>query len=164
MADLDMHTDRILSATTDSLKLQFEINKHITTLCSGSVLVIAAFVGRVVTGLAGKILVSLSLGGFIAALICAVAVMMVVGGYYEAIRDVRVTALRIDNSAGQDELSELTEELKGFNNKLDVLAKSANSYHRVRNIAFILGMVLLLAFVVVTAIYSGPHENPYVGF
>jgi hypothetical protein len=151
--EIDKLCEGILSSSTDLFKCQFEFNKHMATLCSGSIIIIAAFVEKTIENLAGKILVLLSLGGFVVSLLAAVLMMKILGDYYAILMEVRTIFLEVEASKAEEKTRILEGKRTKLIKMLDTQNEKIRRYQPFRNYAFILGMVMLIAFVAVTVFF-----------
>jgi len=157
--EIDKLYQGILGSSIDLFKCQFEFNKHMATLCSGSIIMVAAFVEKMIENLAGKILVLLSLGGFVVSLLAAVAMMKILGDYFAIVTDVRSLFLEVEASKPEEKMRIFETRKTNLKKMLDTQTEKIKRYQPLRNYAFILGMVMLIAFVAVTVFFPAPSAG-----
>jgi len=140
--------EQVLNSYTDFHRCQLDIFKLMTTLCSGSILIVVAFVEKIFTHPEGTILVVLSLSGFIISLVGSVRMLSIIGKHFAVVTKCRSLFFEIEISKSED-INKLFEEKKEIDNNLDVLGKKADCYHRISNYAFLFGMLMLMSFAAV---------------
>lgn len=78
-------TDKQTGKEEEGWKLHFEVLKHVTTLCTGSVLILIAFIEKIFTAPRWKFLVVVSLISFLLSIIFSVLTMVYIAS---SVRDV----------------------------------------------------------------------------
>lgn len=75
MADPELKPDDVEKRRTESIKLQFDLYKHLTTLSTGAILLLAAFLEKLFKEPHGKWLVGVSMGCFLLSTVGSVGLM-----------------------------------------------------------------------------------------
>jgi len=131
--------ERTFQYSREFIKNQYDYFKHLTTLSTGSILIIIAIIQGVFDNPECIILIAISFFFFLVSLICSLYMLQVLNGYNEAIFFTLVNILQVtEETAGkvQDELKNMT----------DSIAKSAKVFHPITDFSFLLGVVAFLVF------------------
>lgn len=121
------------------IKNQYDYFKHLTTLTTGSILIIIGIIKGIFDKPEGIVLIAISFFFFLISLISALYMLQVLNGFNEALFNSFVKILQVT----EDTMNELQDELKS---KTDSISKSAKVFHPVTDFSFLLGIVAFLVF------------------
>jgi len=127
------------------IKNHHDYFKHLTTLITGSILVIIAITEGIFDNPECLIIIGLSFFFFLVSLISALYMLQVLNGYNEALFNSLFKTIDITEDAPKKILDEL-------NGKTGSIAKSAKCFHPITDISFLIGVVLFLVFTLINLI------------
>jgi len=113
--------------------------KHLTTLSTGSILIIIAIIEGVFDNPECIILIAISFFFFLVSLIGALYMLQVLNGYNKALFFTLVNILQVT----EETTNKVQDELKRMTDSID---KSAKVFHPITDFSFLLGIVAFLVF------------------
>jgi hypothetical protein len=140
MPDLDLIKMQI-DTLKDIKKNRYEYYRHLTTLCTGLIIIIITLTKGFFVDPTGFLLLAFSIGFLIISLILSLYMIQVVSGYDDVLLFVYFWTTKILN--GTMSVEEFGKQL---NDKIKILDKTTKVFHLSVDISFVLGIILFLIF------------------
>jgi len=129
----------------ETIKYQYEYFKHMTTLCTGSILIIVALLEAIFREPECVWVIVISILGFFVSLIGSLAMLGVFGNYMNIAFTTFTNILQVTEQ-------NINPIIKEMNKNLNSTTKTAKITQPITNYSFLLGVLMLLVFTFINLI------------